>query len=160
MWKKQNFCRIKVNELRLTQDNNGTVTEFQWLTNIEITENNAKKITEIGRKRREIENQGFNRQKHWQGEIISHACSHNDNAQKFHYLMEQLADLFKMLYEYFFLKKNEIEKKQKNISSDLLQSLTGELIKTEDICDVCKEKITKFFELSTFFCLNRENLAY
>lgn len=123
----------KVNELRLTQDNNGTVTEFQWLTNIEITENNAKKITEIGRKRWKIENQGFNRQKHWQGEIISHACSHNDNAQKFHYLMEQLADLFKMLYEYFFLKKNEIEKKQKNISSDLLQSLTGELIKTEDI---------------------------
>ena len=48
-------------------------------------------------------------------------------------IMEQLADLFKMLYEYFFLKKNEIEKKQKNISSDLLQSLTGKLIKAEDI---------------------------
>ena len=123
----------KVNVLKLTESSNGTVTEFQWLTNFEITNNNAEKIAATGRKRWKIENQGFNRQKHWQGEIISHACSHNDNAQRFHYLMEQLADLFKMLYEYFFLKKNEIEKKQKNISSDLLQSLTGELIKAEDI---------------------------
>ena len=123
----------KVNVLKLTESSNRTVTEFQWLTNFEITNSNAEKIAATGRKRWKIENQGFNRQKHWQGEIISHACSHNDNAQRFHYLMEQLADLFKMLYEYFFLKKNEIEKKQKNISSDLLQSLTGELIKAEDI---------------------------
>ncbi|MGN9136363.1 transposase, partial [Clostridium sp. HCP1S3_B4] len=94
-------------------------TTFEWITSIEITEKNAVKLAGAGRKRWKIENQGFNRQKKWQGNI-EHACSHNANAQKCHYLMEQIADFIKQLYEYFFLNKNEIKKKQKNISSDLL----------------------------------------
>ena len=106
-------------------------TTFQWITNIEITKENAVKLAEAGRKRWKIENQGFNRQKKWQGNI-EHACSHNANAQKCHYLMEQIADFIKQLYEYFFLNKNEIKKKQKNISSDLLASISKPLT-TEDI---------------------------
>ena len=46
--------------------------------------------------------------------------------------MEQIADFIKQLYEYFFLNKNEIKKKQKNISSDLLASISKQLT-TEDI---------------------------
>ena len=79
-----------------------------------------------------IENQGFNRQKHWQGNI-EHACSWNEQAQKNHYLMEQIADFIKQLYEYFYLKKNEIKKLQKNISSELLASFGRQLTKPEDI---------------------------
>ena len=56
-----------------------------------------------------MENQGFNRQKHWQGNI-EHACSWNEKAQKNHYLMEQIADFIKQLYEYYYLKENEIKK--------------------------------------------------
>ena len=41
--------------------------------------------------------------------------------------MEQIADFIKQLYEYFFLNKNEIKKKQKNISSDLLASISRQL---------------------------------
>ena len=41
--------------------------------------------------------------------------------------MEQIADFIKQLYEYFFLNKNEIKKKQKNISSDLLASISKQL---------------------------------
>lgn len=48
----------------------------------------TKKIVKAGRNRWKIENQGFNRQKHWQGNI-EHACSWNEQAQKNHYLMEQ-----------------------------------------------------------------------
>ena len=99
-------------------------TEFQWLTNIRVTKKNAEKIAWAGRKRWKIENEGFNRQKNWQGDI-THACSHNANAMKNHYLMTQIADMVKQLYEWFYLKKNEIKKKQKNISSDLLKSLGG-----------------------------------
>ena len=99
-------------------------TEFQWLTNIRVTKKNAEKIASAGRKRWKIENEGFNRQKNWQGDI-THACSHNANAMKNHYLMTQIADMVKQLYEWFYLKKNEIKKKQKNISSDLLKSLGG-----------------------------------
>lgn len=107
-------------------------TEFAWITSIEITKNNAKKIVRAGRNRWKIENQGFNRQKHWQGNI-EHACSWNERAQKNHYLMEQIADFMKQLYEYFFLKKNEIKKLQKNISSELLASFGRQLTETEDI---------------------------
>ena len=35
-------------------------------------------------------------------------CSWNEQAQKNHYLMEQIADFIKQLYEYYYLKKNEI----------------------------------------------------
>lgn len=108
------------------------VTEFAWITSIKITMNNANKIVAAGRNRWKIENQGFNRQKHWQGNI-EHACSWDENAQKNHYLMEQIADFIKQLYEYFFLEKNGIKKLQKNISSELLASLSRPLTETEDI---------------------------
>lgn len=107
-------------------------TEFAWITSIEITKSNAKKLVRAGRNRWKIENQGFNRQKHWQGNI-EHACSFNERAQKNHYLMEQIADFMKQLYEYFFLEKNGIKKLQKNISSELLASFGRQLTETEDI---------------------------
>ena len=93
-------------------DGEERITEFAWITSIRITKTNAKKIVRAGRNRWKIENQGFNRQKHWQGNI-EHACSWNERAQKNHYLMEQIADFMKQLYEYFFLEKNEIKKLQK-----------------------------------------------
>lgn len=108
------------------------ITEFAWITNIPITKSNAKKIVKAGRNRWKIENQGFNRQKHWQGNI-EHAYSWNEQAQKNHYLMEQIADFIKQLYEYYYLEKNEIRKLQKNISPELLSSFGQQLTKTEDI---------------------------
>lgn len=107
-------------------------TEFSWITNIKITKGNAKRIISAGRNRWKIENQGFNRQKHWQGNI-EHACSWNERGQKNHYLMEQIADFIKQLYEYFYLVKNEIKKLQKNISPELLLSFGRQLTETEDI---------------------------
>lgn len=107
-------------------------TEFVWITNIEITDRNAQKLVRAGRSRWKIENQGFNRQKRWQGNI-EHACSFDEQAQKNHYLLEQISDFMKQLYEYFYLKKNEIKKAQKNISSELLASFGRQLTETEDI---------------------------
>ena len=112
-------------------DGEEKTTGFAWITSIRITKNNAKKIVRAGRNRWKIENQGFNRQKHWQGNI-EHACSWNERTQKNHYLMEQIADFMKQLYEYFFLEKNEIKKLQKNISSELLASFDRPLTETED----------------------------
>lgn len=42
-------------------------------------------------------------------------------------LMTQISDMVKQLYEYFFLKARGIKKRQKNISSELLESF-GEQI--------------------------------
>jgi len=111
-------------------------TEFQWLTSMKITIRNAEKLAAAGRKRWKIENEGFNRQKNWQGDI-THACSWDVQAMKNHYLMLQISDTIKQLYEWYYLKANEIKKKQKNISSDLLASfarqLTGEDISLIDM---------------------------
>ena len=107
-------------------------TDFAWITSIKITKTNAMKLVNAGRSRWKIENQGFNRQKRWQGDI-EHACSWNEKAQKNHYLLDQISDFIKQLYEYFFLKKNEIKKAQKNISSELLASFGRQLTETEDI---------------------------
>lgn len=109
----------------------GKETSFMWITDITITEKNASKLIMAGRNRWKIENQGFNRQKHWQGNL-EHACSWNDQAQKVHYVMEQIADIMKQLYELFCLKKLGIEKPQKDISSELLASF-GRQLTAEDI---------------------------
>ncbi len=125
-----------VNMLRFREEkiSNGETVQarFQWLTGIRITEKNADKIAGAGRKRWKIENEGFNRQKNWQGDI-THACSWDATAMKNHYLMVQIADMVKQLYEWFFLKKNGIKKKQKNISSELLESFGQQITETEDI---------------------------
>lgn len=125
---------VNVLKYRETKKKRGesVTTEFAWITNIEITNKNAQKLVKAGRSRWKIENQGFNRQKRWQGNI-EHACSWNERAQKNHYLMEQISDFMKQLYEYFYLKKNEIKKTQKNISSELLASFGLQLTETEDI---------------------------
>ena len=94
-------------EKKIKPDEKKETTEFAWIADITITKNNARNIVNAGRNRWKIENQGFNRQKHWRGNI-EHACSWNEQAQKNHYLMEQIADFIKQLYEYYYLKKNEI----------------------------------------------------
>ena len=127
----------KVNMLRfheITVENGEEVrTEFQWLTSITITEKNAEKMASVGRLRWKIENQGFNRQKNWNGDI-THACSWNVNALKNHYLMQQISDFVRQLYEWFYLSSNGIVKTFKKISSDLLYALTKQQLELEDIC--------------------------
>ena len=106
--------------------------EYRFLTDIRLTEKNGEKVVEAGRKRWKIENEGFNRQKNWQGDI-THACSHNEEAMKNHYLMTQISDMVKQLYEWFVLEAGGIRKKQKNISSDLLKSFGEQKTEREDI---------------------------
>ena len=107
-------------------------TDFQWITSIRLTKKNAEKTAEAGRKRWKIENEGFNRQKNWQGDI-THACSWNAAAMKNHYLMTQISDMVKQLYEWFSLEAKGIRKKQKNISSELLESFGWLITGREDI---------------------------
>lgn len=114
-------------------------TEFQWLTSLSITRKNAEKMAGVGRRRWKIENQGFNRQKNKVGDI-THACSWNANALKNHYLITQISDFVRQLYEYFRLEKLGIKRTKKNISSTLLSDL-GELLTGEDIFNTQPQQI-------------------
>ena len=132
----------KVNVLRYEErkkKKGGTVTTtFQWITSLHITEKNVEKMASTGRLRWKIENEGFNRQKNW-GNDITHACSFDGNALKNHYLIYQIADFIRQLYEHFLLEKKGIKRTIKNISSALLASfgrqLTGE--------DISKKRLVK-----------------
>ena len=131
-----------VNVLRYEdqKEKNGTasVTTFQWITSLHITEKNAEKMAECGRQRWKIENEGFNRQKNWQGDI-THACSFHANALKNHYLIYQIADFIRQLYEHFSLEKKGIKRTIKNISSALLASFGGQLTGE----DISKSRLNK-----------------
>ena len=125
---------------RKVKKGEAVTTEFAWITSIEIRKGNAEKLVRAGRSRWKIENQGFNRQKRWQGDI-EHACSFHERAQKNHYLLEQISDFIKQLYEYYYLKKNGIKKTQKNISSELLRSFGQQKTETEDISARLNESV-------------------
>lgn len=124
---------VNVLKLEEKQVRKGEVVsvKFQWLTDLKITEKNALDIACAGRKRWKIENEGFNMQKNLRYDL-EHANSHDWNALKNHYLITQIADIFRQLYVYRELKKIGIKKTEKNISSDLLASFGRQLTK-EDI---------------------------
>jgi hypothetical protein len=93
----------------------------------------ADEIIYFGRSRWKIENQGFNNQKKKRYNL-EHANSKNYNAMKNHYLITQLADILRQLYEKGVDKIRDLNKSIKEISSSLLESFrTQSLTKTEDI---------------------------
>lgn len=96
----ENVNVLKYTETRI-QDGVKKATKFERITRLEITVRNAEKLAKAGRIRWKIKNQGFNRQKRWRGDI-GHACSFHEKAQKNHYLLEQISDFIKQLYEYWY----------------------------------------------------------
>jgi len=129
-YKKHEVNVLKFEEKQIRKKEAVTV-KFQWITNLEITERNAKEIAEAGRKRWKIENEGFNTQKNLRYDL-EHANSHSWNAIKNHYLITQIADIFRQLYIFRELKRTGQKKTEKNISSDLLASF-GRQLTREDI---------------------------
>ena len=94
---------------------------YVFITNIKITKRNADEIMSFGRSRWKIENEGFNNQK-TKKYMIEHANSLNNNAMKNHYLITQLTDILRQLYEKGVDKIRDLGKSIKEISSSLLES--------------------------------------
>ena len=116
-------------------------TSFKYITNIKVTQNNFDKIIAAGRNRWKIENEGFNNQKTKRYKI-EHANSLDYNAMKNHYLITQMADIMRQLYE----KGAEVLKNQrktiKEISSNLLETFRIRLLtENEDNNPLCKNPI-------------------
>ena len=98
-------------------------TEFNYISNLNVTHNTLKEITALGRSRWKIENEGFNIQKNGTFNI-SHMCSRNDTAMKAHYLFIQFAHTIRQLLEKGYLLIRELKLKLKKISDLLIDSLT------------------------------------
>ncbi len=100
---------------------------YTFITDIKITKRNADVIVSFGRSRWKIENEGFNNQK-TKRYHIEHANSLDYNAMKNHYLITQLADILRQLYEKGVGKIRELNKSIKEISSSLLESFRTRML--------------------------------
>ena len=104
------------------------VTNFHYISNLNVTNNNIDKIVDMGRRRWKIENEGFNEQKNGTYNI-SHLCSRNDNALKIHYIFIQLAHIIRQLLEKgsLLLKETRLKTKKeisKIITNTLISSIS------------------------------------
>ena len=111
--------------------------KFTFITNISITKNNAKKILYGGRSRWKIENEGFNNQKNIKNNI-EHLCSRNYNAMKNHYLLVQIADILRQLFECGYELIRSLKASIKEISSRILESFRIDTLTPEDIANLNK----------------------
>lgn len=88
-----------INEIECVETNEkGEMGVFRFITNIHITAKNHGRIVAYGRRRWEIENQGFNTQKN-HGYNMQHLFSHDFNAMKNHYYLIQIAHMISQLFE-------------------------------------------------------------
>jgi hypothetical protein len=109
------------------EEDSGDKKIYTFITNVKITKRNADEIVSFGRSRWKIENEGFNNQK-TKKYNIEHANSLNYNAMKNHYLITQLADILRQLYEKGVDKIRDLKKSIKEISSSLLESFRTRLL--------------------------------
>ena len=115
---------------------------FQWVTNRQISKENIVRLSKAGRKRWKIENEGFNNQKNHRFQV-GHVCCHNYTAIKNHYMLVQIADALRQLYELKAYINRGVKVSIKNISSSLLSSF-GRLITREDIFTKERKTVNAF----------------
>ncbi|MGY0695048.1 transposase family protein, partial [Virgibacillus sp. FSP13] len=116
---------------------------FLFLTDIQVTKRNAKKLVGVGRSRWKIENQGFNRQKNIRYHI-EHAGSLDHQAMKNHYLLTQITDILMQLYEKGAKIFKKLKKTAKEISSNLLEAIRTRRLTDEDIATMVKPMQVRF----------------
>lgn len=105
---------------------------FVFITDIEISKNNVEEIIAAGRSRWKIENEGFNNQKNGTYDL-EHVCCKDYNAMKNHYILIQIADILRQLFEKGSEVLKMVKLAKKDISSKLKFSFTRESFKIEDI---------------------------
>jgi hypothetical protein len=111
--------------------------EFSYITNLEIKKNNVERIVAAGRSRWKIENEGFNNQKNIVNNI-EHLCCKDYTAMKNHYLLVQIAEILRQLFEQGYELIRSLKASIKEISSRLLESFRREFITVEDINKINK----------------------
>ena len=115
-----------------TSTNEKTSKNFVFVANIKFTKRNAFKIVAAGRSRWKIENEGFNNQKNIRYDI-EHACCLDYQAMKNHYLVVQIADILRQLFESGSKAIKELKLGIQEMSSRILESLRQDTLTSEDI---------------------------
>lgn len=114
----------RFNIIKFIETKKNKITNFHYITNLIVTNNNIKNIVCLGRNRWKIENQGFYNQKHRIFDI-THLNSRNDIALKNHYFFIQIAHTIRQLLEKGNTLTKLLKLKIKEVSRTLLGNLTS-----------------------------------
>ena len=118
------FNNNLINVFKYNEMKKGKTTMFRYITNIKVDNDNIEMVVQLGRKRWKIENEGFYTQKHRTFDI-THLNSRNDNSMKCHYYFIQFAHTIRQLLELGNLLTKSLKLKIKEVSANLLKSLTS-----------------------------------
>lgn len=119
-----NYKGFKLSAFKFEENKNDKITNFRYISNLEVKNSNIKEIVTLGRKRWMIENNGFYNQKHRTFNIC-HLNSKNDNAMKCHYIFIQIAHTLRQLLERGNILIKILKLKIKEVSAYLKKSLTS-----------------------------------
>lgn len=114
----------RFNIIKFTETKKNKTTNFHYITNLSVKDNNIKNIVCLGRNRWKIENIGFYNQKHRIFDI-THLNSRNDTALKNHYFFIQIAHTIRQLLEQGNILTRSLNLKIKEVSTLLLSNLTS-----------------------------------
>lgn len=118
------FNNNLINVFKYNEIKKSKTTIFRYISNIKMDNDNIEMVVQLGRKRWKIENEGFYTQKHRTFDI-THLNSRNDNSMKFHYYFIQFAHTIRQLLELGNLLTKSLKLKIKEVSANLLKSLTS-----------------------------------
>lgn len=118
------FNNNLINVFKYNEIKKSKTTIFRYISNIKVDNNNIEMVIQLGRKRWKIENEGFYTQKHRTFDI-THLNSRNDNSMKCHYYFIQFAHTIRQLLELGNLLTKSLKLKIKEVSANLLKSLTS-----------------------------------
>lgn len=107
-----------------TNEKNNTVTNFSYITSLEITSENKEAIVNLGRQRWKIENKGFKEQKSAVLDI-SHIYTKNCNGTKNTYLLIQFAHTLLNLLNYGDILIKSLKTTKKEVSTLIKNMLTS-----------------------------------
>lgn len=127
----------KLNMIEEEEKSKGKIISFVFITNLTITKKNAANISKAGRNRWKIENQGFNNQKNIKYKI-EHVNCLDYNAMKNHYLITQIADILRQIFENGLTEIRILKNSIKEISSKLLESFRTRILTNKDISNTKK----------------------
>ena len=118
------FNNNLINVFKYNEIKKSKTTIFRYISNIKMDNDNIEMVVQLGRKRWKIENEGFYTQKHRTFDI-THLNSRNDNSMKCHYYFIQFAHAIRQLLELGNLLTKSLKLKIKEVSANLLKSLTS-----------------------------------
>ena len=118
------FNKNILNVFKYIEVKENKTTTFRYISNIQVNDDNIDVVVKLGRNRWKIENEGFYTQKHRTFDI-THLNSRNDNSMKCHYYFIQFAHTIRQLLEPGNLLTKSLKLKIKEVSANLLKSLTS-----------------------------------